>query len=73
MKNLEEKLWNLGNLIEELKNLEDELETLFCAIKEGYDKDDLYYLNQEVEKCINNVDLENPMLNWIKEKQVKEN
>ena len=71
-KNLKEKLWNLGNLIEELEDLEDELETLDCAIKENYDKDDLEYLTREIEKCINNVYLENPIINWIKEKQGKE-
>lgn len=72
IKNLKEKLWNLGNLIEELEDLEDELETLDCAIKENYDKDDLEYLTREIEKCINNVYLENPIINWIKEKQGKE-
>ena len=73
IKNLKEKLWNLGNLIEELKELEDELETLDCAIKENYDKDDLDYHTRAIEKCINNIDLENPIINWIKEKQDKEN
>ena len=73
IKNLKEKLWNLGNLIEELKDLEHELETLNCAIKDNFDKDDLNYLYQEIENCINNVDLENSIINWIKENQENEN
>ena len=66
---LQEKIWNLGNLIEELKALEQELETLEGAIKSGFDKDDLDYIIKTIEDCINNIDLENPILNWIKWKK----